>query len=135
MPQEVFKVSDIVGKDKVEVEDFNRLVTELNKVLSEIGVAIGRTKGRDGAVSIFANDLNLSGNDINNVGRIRFGARQHAESTQPFTGEFNVDEPTDNPASSDALRDDLAENILPDIEVALNVLGKEVRRILDVLQI
>lgn len=135
MPSEVFRVSPIIGRNEVTVEDFNKLATELNKVLSEIAVAIGRTKGQDGATAKFVNDVDVDGNNILNVGKITFGARKHAKGLLPFVGEYLIDEPTDAPASVDALRDDITDNILPDIEAALNDLGSAVKRILDVLQI
>ena len=138
MAGEIFKVSQIMGRadtDAVNVGDFTKLVTELNKSLSEIGVALGRVNGRDGAVTKFANDIDLDGHNINNVGSINFGSRKHATGTQPFEGSYKVDDPADLPISVDALRDDITDNVLPDIENALNNLGTHVKRILDVLKL
>ena len=140
MPQEIFKVAQSQTQghkltDNVTMEDFTRLITELNKVLSEIGVAIGRVNGRDTAVTLFANTIDLDGNDIINVGKISFNARKHATGTQPFVGSYTIDDLAALPLTATDLRDDLADNVLPDIENALNDLGSQVKRILDVLKI
>lgn len=138
MPQEVFKVSQPVGHkddDNVKMLVFIKLVTELNKALSEISVSLGRVNGRDTAVTKFSNDIDLDGNDIDNVGSINFGSRKHATGTQPFTGVYAIDDPADTPATVDALRDDITDNVLPDIENALNDLGLHLKRVLDVLKL
>lgn len=138
MPSEIFKVTQITGRgdaETVTVKDLMRLITEINKMLAEIGVALGRTKGQDGAVSKFTNDIDMDGNAITNVQSVSFGARRHAQDKLPFVGEYLIDDPTDSPASADALRDDLADNIFPDIEAALNDLGLNLKRVLNVLQI
>lgn len=138
MPSEVYKLTTILGRmddAPVNVRDFNRLVTELNKALSEIAVTIGKTKGQDGAIASFVNNIDMEGNNVLNVGQITFSARKHAKGKLPFTGQYNIDDPTDTPADADALRDDLSDNIFPDIEEALNDLGAQVLRILEVLQI
>lgn len=138
MPAEIFKVSQIVDKkadDTVTFRDFTKMITELNKALSEIGVALGRVNGRDAAITQFANNIDMDGHNITNVGEIKFGARTHASSSGPFEGIYSVDPPTDSPASADALRDDLANNIFPDIEAALNDIGAQLKQVLTVLRL
>lgn len=138
MPAEVFKVSQLVGRkpdDTVTVKDFTLLVSELNKALSEVGVSLGKVNGRDSATTLFANDIDLDGNNVLGVGKITFSARKHATGQEPFAGVYSIDDPADTPASADALRDDLTDNVLPDIENALNEIGANLKRVLDVLKI
>lgn len=138
MPGEVFKVSQIIGRADTEqttVRDFNLLVTELNKQLSEIAITLGKLSGRDGATAKFAGDADFTNHALLNVSSIAFAARTHATNALPFTGTYDVADPIDAPASADALRDDLSESVLPTIEVALNNLGSNLKRVLDVLKI
>jgi hypothetical protein len=130
---EAYKVSPIVGKAEVTVDDFNRLVVELNKMLSEISVAISKASGH-GAVSSFGDDIDLDGHNINNVGKVNFFARKHVSGDKPFSGEYAIDDPTAT-ANVTALRDDIIDNVLPDIETALNDVGKNLKRLLDVLKV
>ena len=138
MPSEVFSVTQIVGRndtDQVNVRDINRIITELNKVLSSIAITLGKVQGQDGATSKFANDADFDSHNLLNVGQIKFFSRQHARGAQPFSGKYAVDDPLDLPGTPEALRNDLADNVLPDITVALNDLGKNLKRVLDVLKI
>lgn len=139
MPSEVYKVTQIIDrpeKDQVTVRDVNRLVTELNKMLSQIAVELGKIRGQDGAVSKFVGDVDLDGHNILNAAAVKFSSRQHARGeAQPFSGVYVIDAPTDTPLTADDLRDDIADNVLPDVETALNDLGKNLKRVLDVLKI
>jgi len=138
VPGEIFKVSQIIGRGddtQTTVRDFNLLVTELNKMLSEVAITIGKLGGRDGATAKFAGDLDVQNHALLNVSQVRFAASQHATNSIPFRGVYEVGDPTDAPVTPDELRDDLADNVLPVVEAALNDLGTNLKRVLDVLKI
>lgn len=135
MSSEVYKVSPLIGQTTVSVDDFNRLVTELNKVLSEIAVAQARVTGQADAEPEFDNDLNLKGHEIRNVGKITFSSRKHAKESSAYTGEYAIDELAAGSATFLQLIDDFNNNVHPDIEEAIADLGKRLKQVFDAIGI
>ena len=135
MPSESLKVSPLLNKDAVTVEDFNRLVTELNKVLSEVNVALGKVRGEDGATSKFSSGIDADGNTISNVKEINFSSRKHVSSRRSYSGLYVLDDVDPASATVGALRNDLTDNVMPSVETALNDIGTYLKEVLTVLKI
>lgn len=138
MPSELYKVSAILGREgdsQVTVDDFNHFTIEINKALSEIALAIGKARGQDNAVPKLENDMDLDGNNIINVGQVKFNARTHTKNEQVFNGIYRVTQPVAAPSDATALRNDLAANVIPNIEAALNNLGLNLKRVLALVKV
>lgn len=138
MARELYKISPFVSKKLTEaatMADLNHVITEINKGFAEMAKELGQVNGRDGATPKFFNNLDLDGNNITNVKSIQFGVRPHAADERAFTGHFDMDDPAAAPATATVLRDDLTDNVLPDIREALREIGKLLVRILNVVRI
>lgn len=138
MAREIFRISAIASRDLDEPatrREINHLITEVNKGFAEVTKLVGEVNGRDGATPQFFNDLDLGGHNVTNVKAINFGVRPHAQDELTFTGHFDVDDPAAAPATATALRDDITDNVLPDIREALLKIGKMLVRILAVVRV
>lgn len=138
MARELYKISPFVSKRPgatLTVEEMNHVITEVNKGFAEMAKQFGLVNGRDGATPKFFNDLDLDGHSIKSVKSIQFGVRPHATNETAFTGKFDVDEPAAAPATATALRDDLTDNVLPDIREALQIIGTLLVKILSVVRV
>lgn len=74
MPSEIFRVTQDLSRAEGEsatMRDLNRLTTELNKVLSEVGITLGKMRSQDGAVAKYAGDVDLDGHNLINVNQIK----------------------------------------------------------------
>ena len=66
MPKEIYTITPIT---EVSTPQINRLIVEINTVLSNLSDQIAKLEGRDGRTTSFSSDIDLNGKRIRNVGR------------------------------------------------------------------
>ena len=137
MSHELYQIQPIVAKrndEQVTAGELNTIIREVNTKLHEIALAVTKLSGEHGSSPTFGADIDMKGHSLLNVGEVKFSSRKHATSGDNFTGEFAVDDPADSPGSADILRDDLVDNVLPDIRVAIDSISKELLRLRNVVR-